>query len=122
MTHSHIVQQSEGIDLIPETYNAYFWAAIESSTILLLFLIMEIITIKKVSLKNLETTKAISFLVSYTLFFSLKAIITVSQIIEGKYSFITWLRLSLYLVDAFAIFLVNKFVLDMEEVYIKLRS
>jgi hypothetical protein len=75
-----------------------------------------------VSLKSLETTKAISFLVSFTLFFTIKAIINVSQIFEGKYAIIIWLKLALYLVDAFAILLVFKFVLDMEEVFIKLKS
>jgi hypothetical protein len=57
------------------------FALIESFIILIIFVVLEIITIKRVTLKNMENVKAMSFLISYTICYLLKPIFLLSKLI-----------------------------------------
>ena len=108
------------IGLTPETKLIDLIATILFISILIVYVVFEIITIKKVSLKNLETTtNALSFIVFYTLCFLLKAILQFLKFYffgENNPTDInmisTYLQIIVFLVDVMIIFLVIKFVLE----------
>ncbi len=114
----------------PATFGINLAGCIINFAILIIFSTLEVCMIYKVSIKNINFQRALNFLILSNICFLSRAFFQLNKVIfffkneqqiYNQYALYI-IRMMLFLIETFTVYLVVRFIIDMKQVLIKLRA